>query len=112
MSQKLHLIQSYLVRIPDGQDYPTITLILEQKDPPPEGSMRYRCAINFSDAPDLPPTVEAPTNAGYSVYIARFRPDRYRDLIDLLRNERPVYCRWDGERIHIETLFEPVGSND
>jgi hypothetical protein len=53
-------------------------------------------------------------SGGVLNYYGRFSQDQFRDSIDLLRNEKPVFFSWNEETkgVRLSTSGEPVGEEE
>ncbi len=61
-----------------------------------------------SDAGTLPPA-----RAVDGKYVLYYRRSRLSDVVDLLRNEGPIYLIWDGAaNTTLSTEYEPVGEGE
>ncbi len=61
-----------------------------------------------ADGKDPPPARR--TNGRHTLY---YRRAQFAEVIDLLRNEGPVYLIWNGERnTTLSTGYEPIGEGE
>jgi hypothetical protein len=76
------------------------------------GAEKARLWFTIGDtAPDLPNSAPKP---GLPVYYLRFRGTQLPAIVDLLRNEKPVYMHWNttSTGAFIATDKEPVGEGE
>lgn len=73
------------------------------------GSAGYMGALWFYDDPAVLPDPERHSPGVYSLH---FRMRDFPHIVDMLRNEKPIYLHWDDSfptNTRISTTKEPVG---
>lgn len=75
---------------------------------------RHRATLFFYRDGVTIPSNSSVTSGGVTIPYIRFGQAQYRDCIDLLRNEKPVYFQWDdaSKGAMLATGSEPVGETE
>jgi len=59
-------------------------------------------------------TISPPSESVYGIYILSYTREEYADVLDMLRNEKPIYLWWGGEGSvsYLRTGLEDVGEGE
>ena len=77
------------------------------------GQVRATLWFHRDSAASVPPNGSF-SSGKVTEYYARFRQAEYRDAIDLLRNEKPVFFQWNDTTsgAFLATGSEPIGEGE
>ncbi|MBL8384074.1 MAG: hypothetical protein JNM90_13405 [Burkholderiales bacterium] len=114
MSQRVMHIQSYAIQLSNrhnGQPpvHPMYVLMKGRVD-----GAAWMAEALFMDDPVVDAINEMEAHPEGPRVFVWLPASHFTPLVDLLRNEKPVYIRWDTESRHvtISTLDEPVGEGE
>ena len=108
-SERILKYGAFLYGGPDGNNGANATIWLRFEGSPAFVWLRFY-PVGYS----LPPNYEAESSGGDPIYYVSYRSGEYSKVLDLLRNESPVYFYWsdETEMAYVRSGGEDVGEGE